>query len=212
MPYSPYSPLSSIIKSKTAKANTLGAYIIAINEYPVFTKKEVISYLVDLYQDNATSFTITFGKQNAYTTKEYNRALIDLELEAPSYNTPSPDVDLEEDHIPSISIDDLRRITAILNDDISYDDLLSIPILELEIAIDTITSTKTTPEEQTLGHFTRRKLKTLSNWKDWNEAEFRQLDRYVKLEMYGLPQFLPKNEKHILLRPHWQHHVKRSGI
>ena len=93
-----------------------------------------------------------------------------------------------------------------------YDDLLSIPILELEIAIDAIKSTKTTPEEQALGHFTRRKLKTLPNWNDWNEAEFRQLDRYAKLEMYGVPQYLPKNEKHILLRPHWQHHEKRSGV
>lgn len=172
----------------------------------------MISSLVDLYEDKATSFTITFGKQKSYTAKQYNQALIDLELEAPSYNTPSPDVDLDEDHIPSISIDDLRHITAILNDDISYDDLLSIPISELEIAINAIKSTKTTPEEQALGHFTRRKLKILPNWNDWNEAEFRQLDRYAKFEMYGLPQFLPKNKKYVLLRPHWQHHVKRSGI
>ena len=72
-----------------------------------------------------------------------------------------------------------------------------------------IRSTGTTPEEQALGKFTRKRLKTLPTWEEWKKAEEFQLDRYKNLEMYGDPQFLPP--KSILLRPHWQYHIKRDG-
>ena len=72
-----------------------------------------------------------------------------------------------------------------------------------------IRSTGTSPEEQALGKFTRKRLKTLPTWDQWKTAEELQLDRYEKLEMYGDPQFLPP--KSILLRPHWQYHIKRDG-
>ena len=207
----PKSDASSLFTSKTAKANILVAYVIAINESPVYNQSDIISKLVDLHHDHAVSFTITFGKQRRYTAKEFDQALVDLGLEVPPPTTPSPDVDLDEDHIPSLSLDDIRHITALLYDDITYDDLATIPSETLELAVNAIRSTKTTPEEQALGHFTRRKLKTVLNWKEWNDAEFRQLDRYAKLEMYGPPQHLPKDIKYVLLRPHWQHHVKRCG-
>ena len=70
-------------------------------------------------------------------------------------------------------------------------------------------STDTSPEEQALGKFTHKRLKTLPTWDQWKTAEELQLDRYKKLEMYGDPQFLPP--KSILLCPHWQCHIKRDG-
>ena len=171
-----------------------------------------IPKLVALQQDDALSFTITLGKQDAFTAKAFHEALIDLELQVPSSTTPDPNIDLDESHIPSISIDDLCHITALRYDDISYDDLTDLSLAEIQVAINAIKSSATTPEEQALGHFTRRKLKTLPNWQDWNDAEFRQLDRYAALEMYGTPQFLPSDDsKYALLRPQWQHHVKRCG-
>ena len=113
------SDASSLLTSKTQRANILGAYIVAINESPIFTCTEAIDKLVSLHQDGASSFTITFGKQKQLTSKEFSQALLDLELEPPSPATPSPEVDLDEDHIPSISIDDIRHITALRFDDIS---------------------------------------------------------------------------------------------
>ena len=73
-----------------------------------------------------------------------------------------------------------------------------------------IKSNDTTTEEQALGQFTCKKLKKLPNWDEWQLAKFRQFDRFGKLEMYGQPITLPQNC--VLLRPHWQYHVKRSGI
>jgi hypothetical protein len=44
-----------------------------------------------------------------------------------------------------------------------------------------------TAAEQSLGSFTRRKLKRLDNWDDWLQAEAKQLDSMAKQEMYGSP-------------------------
>ena len=105
-----------------------------------------------------------------------DQTLIYLELDVPTTATPSPDIDLDEDHILSLNYDDIRHITALLYDDVTYDDLAAIPISTLELAvhaikstdaiptdlaINAIKSTKTTPEEQALGYFTRRKLMLL---------------------------------------------------
>ena len=92
---------------KTKKAKLLGSYVLAINDEPVYTKKDVITRLVDLHRDSAVSFSITFGSQDSFTSKEYNQALVDLDLDVPPPSTPSPDIDLDEDHIPSLSLDDI---------------------------------------------------------------------------------------------------------
>ena len=81
------------------------------------------------------------------------------------------------------------------------------------MAISTLNSESVTPEEEALGHFTRKKLQTLPNWRDWNEAEHKQLNQFHKQRMFGDPIdpiTLPKDA--IILRPHWQYSVKRSGV
>ena len=73
-----------------------------------------------------------------------------------------------------------------------------------------IKSNDTTTEEQALGQFTCKKLKKLPNWDEWQLAKFRQFDRFGKLEMYGQPILILRIC--VLLRPHWQYHVKRCRL
>jgi hypothetical protein len=62
------------------------------------------------------------------------------------------------------------------------------------------TTTHGTTEEQSLGSFTRRKLRNLPNWNEWETAEFKQLDSMAKQAMYGAPVLAPKDS--IVLRQH----------
>jgi hypothetical protein len=55
------------------------------------------------------------------------------------------------------------------------------------------TTTHGSAEEQDLGSFTRRKLKGLHNWNDWQGAEYKQLNSMAKQAMYGAPQLPPKD-------------------
>ena len=83
----------------------------------------------------------------------------------------------------------------------------------IQIAISTLQSDSVTPEEHALGHFTRRKLKKLSTWNDWKRGEHKQLDQFYDQKMFGDsidPITLPKTA--IILRPHWNYVVKRSGV
>ncbi len=70
-------------------------------------------------------------------------------------------------------------------------------------------TTHGTPEEQGLGSFTRRKLRRLPNWKEWQNAEFKQLDLMTKQEMYGAPVSAPRDA--IVLRQHWNYAIKGDG-
>jgi hypothetical protein len=55
-----------------------------------------------------------------------------------------------------------------------FDDCLALTIRSLN------TTSHGTLEEQALGGFTRRKLKRLSNWNQWQDGEFKQLDSMAK--------------------------------
>ena len=70
-----------------------------------------------------------------------------------------------------------------------------------------------TPEEQSLGYFTRKKLKRLSTWDQWLAGEDKQITQFQTQGMFGDPvdrATLPDSA--IILRPHWQYLVKRSGV
>ena len=81
----------------------------------------------------------------------------------------------------------------------------------IECLIHAIQSKDTTPEEQALGFFTRKKLKTLSTWDLWHKGETKQLNQFKDLQMFGKPTIVNKELKPIILRPHWQYNVKRDG-
>ena len=74
-------------------------------------------------------------------------------------------------------------LLSLTNDEYEYDDYTAVDPSQLCITINAITSATTTPEKQALGTFTRRKLNKLLNWRQWSEAEFRQLDRSSDLKM-----------------------------
>ena len=60
---------------------------------------------------------------------------------------------------------------------------------------------------------TRKKLKNLNTWDQWLAGEKKQIDQFDMQGMFGEPTSrldLPKNA--IILRPHWQYMVKRSGV
>ena len=56
---------------------------------------------------------------------------------------------------------------------------------------------------------TRRYLKTLSNWKDWQNAEYTQLDLYHKQNMFKAPVARPKNSN--ILNLLWAYKIKDDG-
>ena len=73
-------------------------------------------------------------------------------------------------------------------------------------------STAITPAEQALGHFTRRKLKQLDNWPEWEKGEHKQLNQFYYQKMFGEPvDASTLDPASIILRPHWQYQVKRDG-
>ena len=98
----------------------------------------------------------------------------------------------------SLNIDTLKSI-ALVRFGEKYDDY-NVSHEELVLYINALRSTETTPEEQALGHFTRRKLRTLANWPQWLAGERKQLDQFHELGMFGEPCKLPPNG--ILLRAH----------
>ena len=49
----------------------------------------------------------------------------------------------------------------------------------------------------------------MDTWPDWKEGEVSQLDKMAKLGMYGKPCKAPR--KAVILCPHWQYHLKRTG-
>ena len=125
-----------------------------------------------------------------------------------------PTEDDMDAHFPSIDINQLRYIYQIWSKrhftklDISF----SSEDLPTELIRLTITANKYNgynPEEQALVNFTRINLKRHSLWDEWKKCERNQLHQIHDLRMFGKPINVPKNE--ILLRPHYQYAINRSG-
>ena len=83
----------------------------------------------------------------------------------------------------------------------------------IQLCIITLNSDHMTKEEQALGYFTRKKLKRLSTWQEWKAGESKQIGQFMQQKMFGEPidPNLIKGAK-VILRPHWQYSVKRSGV
>ena len=114
----------------------------------------------------------------------------------------------DQAHVPSLAPGDVRHIAAIRFPDHDFSEN-NLPSDQLEFHLNAISSSATTTEEQALGRFTRRKLKKLATWSQWEAGERQQLDHFHDLQMYGKPCKPPANA--IILRSHWQYHIKRNG-
>ena len=131
----------------------------------------------------------------------------------------APIEDDMEVSIPSLDIHSLRAITKIRYPEIFEEyknneeafDQNDITAEYIELMINAIQSKSTTPEEQALGFFTRKKLKKLNTWNEWKAGETKQMNQFADLQMFGKPIMIDPKTKPIILRPHWQYNVKRDG-
>ena len=58
---------------------------------------------------------------------------------------------------------------------------------------------------------TRSKLKQQTDWDDWLESEYLQLDQYETQDMFSTPRNLPHNEKFNVLPMIWNYLIKNTG-
>ena len=73
-----------------------------------------------------------------------------------------------EEHVISLSTEDIRAIESVRHGIDMSKSAISSEMIQL--CINTLNSVNMTKEE-TLGYFTRKKLKRLSTWLEWKEGE-----------------------------------------
>ncbi|KAI2502023.1 hypothetical protein MHU86_12426 [Fragilaria crotonensis] len=71
------------------------------------------------------------------------------------------------------------------------------------------TTTHGTTEEQGSEVSLDVSSRRLLNWKEWQDAKFKQLDLMAKQDMYGIPVPAPRDA--IVLRHHWNYAIKGDG-
>ena len=196
-------PRSSFHKAFPSKGNKLrGAFITHINNIPVFTQDDAVRVFLQLRKDGVQHIHLDFAREEKLNAADRRRAEREHHFDANPYREMDDD-----EHTPVLSVDCLRAIAAIRYPDLDFStDVISSE--EITIACNAIQAA-TTPEEHALGKFTRRKLKKLSTWPLWQAGEFKQLDHFHSLGMFGKP--IPRPKGAIVLRPHWQYHIKRDG-
>jgi hypothetical protein len=185
-------PNTSASRIRNVRRRYIGAFVVSINDVAVFTAASIIAALQAIAASDERTFKIVFAPDRYIP-------VADRHLDQPIH----------------LSVDQLRTISAILSssslshkpdipdDDDTDDDHVQLWLRSLN------TTTHGTTEEQSLGSFTRRKLRNLSNWNEWETAEFKQLDSMAKQEMYGVPVLAPKGS--IVLRQHWNYSIKSDG-
>jgi hypothetical protein len=189
----------------------------AANEYGLFaptTKWDDTNTLEDppFLDREATINVIKATKLHYTNVQQRNIAHIAStgNLHAKIQSQLAPTEDNMDTTVPSIDIHSLRAITKLRNPDLSFEEN-DITNEMISLFLNAIQSKATTPQEQALGHFTRRKLKQMPTWSEWEQGERKQLDQFHALQMFGEP-ITPPNTKHtIILRPHWQYHIKCDG-
>ena len=126
-----------------------------------------------------------------------------MEHERSLFRPDAPD----DEHTAALTVDHLRVIALHVYPHLDFREQ-NVSVDELNLCINSISSRALTDEEAALGSFTRRKLKTLSTWPEWQAGERKQLDRFHAVRMFGEPVPRPADPKAIILRPHWQYKVK----
>ena len=195
------SSVAKMFSSHKAACNKIrGAYIVSINGNPVFTQTDAIRELRKVFDTKAPDVDIEFAPERRLDAKRMRKALIEHDLFRPASS-------VDDDNVPLMSIEDLRSVASIQFPDDDFSPA-SLTDDEIRIAINAV-QTHETPEERALGRFTRHRLRKLPTWPDWLQGERKQLDQMDTLGMYGKP--VPRPPGAIVLRPHWQYHIKRNG-
>ena len=108
-------------------------------------------------------------------------------------------------------MENVRDIASIRHQDLDLSDE-TIPDELIRVCINTLASERMTPEEEALGYFTRKKLKKLATWNDWEAGEHKQINQFMHQKMFGDPTdplLIPGNG--VIMRSHWQYKMKRDG-
>ena len=193
------SSASKLFSSHKATRNKIrGAFIVSINGTQVFNKSSAITLLADLHSQGIKTFDIQFAPEHKMSSQQQWKQLDEFNLFAPDPTT---------ENTAQIDLNAIRAIASIRTGQPIPEHIISDEMIRL--SINALGSNTTTPAEEALGNFTRRKLKKLDNWDDWLQAERKQLDQFHDLEMFGDPTPLP--HKAILLRPHWNYVIRKSG-
>jgi len=157
--------------------------------------------LQQLYDERAENLQLELAIERKLSSAKTWRAVAEHNVMEPSA---VPDID----HPHQLSLADVRCISAICYPHLDFSES-SLSLEEMEMVIHAIQSQAITPAEQAIGRFTRRKLCSLSTWKQWRAGEHKQLDHFHDLKMYGEPVRKPPSA--IVLRPHWQFSIQRDG-
>ena len=196
--------VSGIVANTTAsrirnvRRRYIGAFVVSINGVAVFTATSILDALHAIATSDAQSFQIVFAPDRyiPVATRHLDQPLhlsVDQLCTISVIRLYPPFLSQTDDHAlafdrnaPEVDVDHAQLLLRSLN-----------------------TTTHGTSAEQSLGSFTRRKLRRLPNWADWQAAEFKQLDSMAKQEMYGPPVSAPKDA--IVLRQHWNYAIKGDG-
>ncbi len=186
-------PNSSASRIRNVRRKYIGAFVVSVNNVAVFTAASIVTALQNVAASDEQSFAIIFAPERYIP-------VADRHLEQPLH----------------LSVEQLRTILTITSPsrqlpygpDNADDDALDNDHVQLLLR-SLNTTTHGTTEEQSIGSFTRQKLRKLSNWNDWKAAEFKQLDSMAKQDMYGAPVLAPKDS--IVLQQHWNYGIKGDG-
>ena len=190
---------------KATRNQIRGAYFVRIDGEKVFTREDVVRVLKRLYNEQVKEFDIEFAPERKMDARQMFKSLAEH-----SKGLFNPEADLDQDHVPELSVDSLRVIASHLHPDVDFSED-ALPDEYISLCVHALQSQAMTDEEEALGSFSRRKLKKLETWPEWQAGEFKQLDRFEALRMYGEPVPRPKDPSAIILRPHWQYKVKSNG-
>ena len=171
---------------------------------------------------NQTDISKADVKQHHYEIKSTRRRQIITcdNVKDKAKQTLAPTEDDMEITTPYLDTYTLRAISKIRHPDTwnnpqldpSSLQIADISADEIERMINAIQSKETTQQEQqALGFYTRKKVKTLDTWDLWHQGETKQLNQFEDLQMFGKPVLIDKHKNIIILRPHWQYNVKQDG-
>ena len=166
---------------KAANNALKGAFIIKIDGERVFTEDDVRRVFKRLHDEQASEFEIELSQERKLATRQVTDALLEHGYSLQDHTTTD-----DEEHIPILSIEDVRTIASHLFPDEDFGPE-AISADEISLIINALSSKAMTNEEAALGAFSCHHLKKLSTWPEWQEGEFHQLDRFHWLQMYGAP-------------------------
>ena len=189
---------------KATRNQIRGAYFVSIDKEKVFTREDVVRVLKRLFTEQVKEFEVEFAPERRLSASQMRKSFIEH-----SQVLFNPEADMDQDHVPQLTINYIWSIAKHLHPDTDCtEDTVSDE--EVVICINAVQSRAMTEEEEALGVLTRRKLKSLSTWPEWQAGEFKQLDRFHALRMYGEPIARPTDPAAIVLRPLWQYKGKNT--